>query len=317
MMQRPDDTPPVDPREAQAQAQEAQEAQDQAREAVDQAMEQARRHVGPALAGLSVGGIMAGMARRRFRRAMGGRRRRRKLLRRFGFGLLIVVSSVATCSFGVDPSTLTASYGDPVPASRDDAARVITRSVEALQRSPDAGAVRITMTEEEATSALSVGMLLPELMLVSERIPRDEIQQIEDLDALRERIWQEAEAQRDEIAEELGFTQRLILKLDPKLRTGDVQVRFEETGEVVVAGYLQAWRFRQPGIFVVAPSARDGELTFDFVAGKLGRLPLPELAFDWMGGVVASAILLGREHAEISEITVGDGMFTFEGRLGG
>lgn len=319
--QRPDDTPPADAREAQNEAREAldqaREAQDQAREAVDQAMEQAREHVGPALAGLSLGGIMAGMARRRFRRAMGGHRRRRKLLRRFGFGLLIVVSSVATCSFGVDPSSLTASYGDPVPASRDDATRFLTRGMEAVQRGPDAGAVRITMTEEEATSALSIGMMLPELMLVSERIPRDEIQQIEDLDALRERIWQEAEAQREEMADELGFTQRLVLKLDPKLRTGDVQVRFEETGEVVLAGYVQAWRFRQPGIFVLAPSARDGELTFDFVSGKLGRLPLPELAFDWMGGMVASAILMGREHAVISEITVRDGMFTFEGRLGG
>lgn len=311
--QRPDDTPPGDPREARNQAREA---QDQAREAVDQAMEQAREHVGPALAGISLGGILAGMARRRFNRAMGGRRRRRKLLRRFGFGILIVVSSVATCSFGVDPSTLTASYGDPVPASRDDATRVLTRGMEALQRAPDAGAVRITMTEEEATSALSIGMMLPELMLVSERIPREEIQQIEDLDALRERIWREADAQREEMAEELGFIERLIVKMDPKLRTGDVQIRFEETGEVVLAGYVQAWRFRQPGIFVVAPDARGGELAFDFVSGKLGRMPLPERAFDWMGGMVASAILMGREHAEISEITVGDGMFTFEGRLG-
>lgn len=306
MTHSPDDTPPVDPREA----------QDQAREAVDQAVDQAREHVGPALAGLSVGGIVGGMVGRRFRRATGGRRRRRKLLRRFGFGLLIVVSSVATCSFGVDPSTLTASWGDPVPASRDDAARVITRGVEALQGAPDAGVVRITMTEEEATSALGIGLMLPELMLVSERIPRQEIQQIEDLDALRERIRREADIQREEMAEGLGFFQRLILKLDPKLRTGDVQVRFEPTGEVVVAGYVQAWRFRQPGLFVVAPSARDGELAFDFVSGRLGRMPLPELAFDWMGGVAAQAILMGREHAEISEITVGDGMLTFEGRLG-
>lgn len=307
MTQGSDERPPVDPREA----------QDQAREAVDQALEQAREHVAPALAGLSVGGILGGIARRRLRRAVGGRRRRRKLLRRFGFGLLIVVTSVATCSLGVDPSTLTASYGDPVPASRDDAARVITRGVEALQRAPDAGVVRITMTEAEATSALSLGMMLPELMLASQRIPQEEIQQIEDLDALRERIWREADAQRDEMAEGLGLTRRLILKLDPGLRTGDVQVRFEETGQVVVAGYVQAWRFRQPGVFVVAPSARDGELTFDFVSGRLGRLPLPEVAFDWVGGMVASAILMGRDHAEVSEISVGDGTFTFEGRLGG
>ena len=312
MTERSDETPtgdarPVDPRQA----------QEQAREALDDAIEQARGQVGPALAGLSVTGILGGMFRRRFRRSLGGRRRRRKLLRRFGFGLLIVVSSVATCSFGVDPSTLTAAYGDPVPATRDDAARVLTRGAEAVQRAPDAGAVRITMTEEEATSALSLGMMLPELLLASERIPQGELAQAEDLDALRERVWAEADAQRAEMAEGLGLMERLVVKLDPKIRTGDVQVRFRGSGEVVVAGYVQAWRFRQPGIFVVAPRAQGGELELDFVSGKLGRVPLPEFAFDWMGGMVASAILLGRDHAEVSEITVGDGTFTFEGRLTG
>ena len=306
-MTEPDETPPVDP----------QEAREEARQAIDQAMEQARAQVGPALAGISVAGILGGMVRRRFRRALGGRRRRRRILRRFGFGLLIVVSSVATCSFGVDPSTLTAAYGDPVPASRDDAARVLTRGVEAVQRAPDAGAVRITMTEEEATSALSLGMMLPELIRASERIPPEELEAVDDLDALRERVQAEADAQRAEMAQNLGFLERLLVKLDPTIRTGDVQVRFEESGEVVVAGYVQAWRFRQPGIFVVAPRAEGGELTLDFVSGKLGRVPLPEVAFDWVGGMVASAILLGRDHAEVSEISVGDGTFTFEGRITG
>lgn len=294
------------------------EAQEQAAGALDEAVEQIRSRR-RALAGLGVGSVLAGLAggfvRGRVRGALGGRRGRRRLLRRFGFGLLIVVLSVTTCSFGVDPSSLTAPYGHPVPATTDDAARVLTRGVEAIQRAPESGSVRMVLTEAEATSALSLGMMFPDLMMASERIPREEILEARDLEALRERIWEAADARREELAEELGFFQRMLLKLDPRIRTGDVQVRFQETGEVVVAGYVQAWRFRQPGIFVLAPHASGGELELDFVSGRLGRLPLPELVFDWLGRGLASAILLGRQHAEVAELSIGDGTLTFEGRV--
>ena len=129
------------------------------------------------------------------------------------------------------------------------------------------------------------------------------------------RVWEEAEAQRREIAARSGWTQRLLLKLDPRIRTGDIQVRFEESGEVVAAGYVQAWRFRLPGLFVVAPSATGGRLTLDFVSGRLGRLPLPEFAFDWVGGMLARGIMLGQGYAEISELSVADGKLTFAARV--
>ncbi|MDX1647527.1 MAG: hypothetical protein R3304_10320 [Longimicrobiales bacterium] len=288
-----------------------------AKEAIDDALRRAEDQIRPALAGISIGGLVGAFIRARARRALGGRRRRRRLFRRFGFGVLIVATSLMTCSFGVDTASLTASYGDPVPATRQDAARVMTRGLEAIQGAPEAGVVRLTMTEEEATSALGLGLMLPELMMASERIPREEIAQAEDLDALRQRVWEEADRQRTEMAESLGLTQRLIMKLDPRIRTGDVQVRFEPSGEVVVAGYVQAWSFRQPGVFVVAPAAQGGELSVDFVSGRLGRVPLPEFAFDWLGDLVVSALLLGREHAHVSEISVGDGTLTLEGRLSG
>lgn len=300
----------------QEQGPEEQATPEQAAEALSQAVETVREHrgslKGAGLAGI-LGGMVLGRARRTIRRPRLGRRR----LRRLGFGLLIVVLSVATCSFGVDPSTLTASYGDPVPSSAEAATRVLTRGAQVLQRAPDAGAVRLTLTESEATSALSLGMMLPELMMAANRIPPEEIQQARDLEALRERIWREADAQLAEIAGRSSVRQRILMKLDPRIRTGDVQVRFEESGEVVVAGFVQAWRFRLPGLFVVAPRAQGGEMDLDFVSGRLGRMPLPELAFDWMGGLVASAILLGQDYAEVSEISVGDGTLTFEGRLTG
>jgi hypothetical protein len=118
--------------------------------------------------------------------------------------------------------------------------------------------------------------MMSDLMQVAGRVPEEEIQQASDLEALRERIWQEAELQRQQVAERSGPFQRLLFKLDPRIRTGNIQVRFERSGEVVVAGYVQAWRFRQPGIVVVKPSAQGEELDLDFVYGRLGRLESSE-----------------------------------------
>ena len=78
-----------------------------------------------------------------------------------------------------------------------------------------------------------------------------------------------------------------------------------------MAGYVQAWRFRLPGLFVFAPSAGQGTLDLDFVSGRLGRLGLPAFVFDWAGGMVARGILLGQGYAQISEISVNDGALTF------
>jgi hypothetical protein len=288
---------------------EREEAAEALAKAVDQ-LSGVRRTAGAGLGGL-LGGFLLGRARRAVRAPLVRFRR----LKRFGWGAAIVVLSVTTCSGGVDPAALTAQYGDPVPASREDAARVLTRGVDAFRRAPETGAVRFTLTESEATSALGMGLMMPELMRAAGRIPREELEQVGDLEALRARIWREADAQRAELAERSGLSERLLLKLDPRIRTGDLEVRFEGSGEVVVAGYVQAWSFRLPGIFVVAPRARDGTLDLDFVSGRLGRLPLPELAFDWVGSMLVRGILLGRDYAEVSEITVGDGTLTFAGRV--
>jgi hypothetical protein len=290
------------------------EAEAQAAEALGEALERLEEHTGKITgAGIAavLGGMLAGRARRTLRRL----RPSTRYLRRFGFGLLIVALSVTTCSYGVDPVALTAPYGDPVPASTADAARVLTRGVDVLRAAPGEGSVRFTMTESEATSALSIGLMMSDLMQVAGRVPEEEIQQASDLEALRERIWQEAELQRQQVAERSGLFQRLLFKLDPRIRTGNIQVRFEGSGEVVVAGYVQAWRFRQPGIVVVKPSAQGGELDLDFVSGRLGRLPVPEFLFDWFGQMAARAVLLGQRYAEVSEISVGDGTFTFAARV--
>jgi hypothetical protein len=297
--------------------------QDDPREVVEQAKEavqQARRSLTGLVGPVGRGGLVVLVGRMvlaRMRRWLRRLRPRGKLLRRFGFGALIVLLSVTTCSFGVDTTALTADWGEPIPATTEDARRVLTRGVDVIQRAPETGAVRLTVTESEATSALSMGLMMSDLMLVAGRIPQEEIQQAPDLEAMRVRIWEESDRMRDEIAANSPLAQRILLKLDPRIRTGNIQVRFEPTGEVVVAGYVQAWRFRQPGIFVVAPSASEGEMVLDFVSGRLGRLPVPETLFDWVGGMVARGILLGQGYAEVSEISVGDGTLTFAARAAG
>jgi hypothetical protein len=245
----------------------------------------------------------------RFPRFLGRR------LQVFAFGLLIVLLSVTTCSFGVEAADLTAPYGDPIPSSAGDAIRFAEKGATAMQGLAETRTMRLRVSEAEATSALSVGMMLPDLMQTMGRIPVEEIRGATDLEALRERVWREQATLRDSLVATLPLHYRIVERLDPRLRTGDVQVRFRESGEVVVGGYVQAWRFRQPMMFVVAPSARSGELELDFVEGRLGRLPAPAFLFDLLGRVIARTVLLGRDYAEVVELTVGAGELQFVGRV--
>lgn len=245
----------------------------------------------------------------RFPRLLGGR------LKVIAFGLLIVLLSVTTCSFGVDAATLTESYGPPVPASAEAAISFAAKGAAAMEGFAEGNTLRLDVTESEATSALSFGMMLPELVTTLGRIPPEEIRAATDLEALRERVRQEQQAIRDSVLAELPVVARILDKLDPRIRTGDVQIRFQESGQVVVAGFVQAWRFRQPAMFVVAPSARSGELELDFVQGRLGRVPAPAFVFDLLGAAIARTVLLGREYAEVAELTVGAGTLSFEGRV--
>jgi len=280
-----------------------------AMEAVHDAFADARARMPSraALGALVVGGALGRL--RRIPRLLGRRGRV------FGFGVVIAALSVTTCSFGVDSESLVASYGDPVPSSADAAIRFLEKGASALEGVSSQRSVRLTVSQSEATSALSLGMMLPELMMTLGRIPPDEVRSAADLNTLRERIWQEEAAARDSLLSALPMTQRLLAKLDPRIRTGDVQVRFRGNGEVVVAGFVQAWRFRQPTMFVVAPRASSGELELRFVKGRLGRLPAPAFVFNALGGLIARGVLLGRDYAEVSELSVTDGSLTFVGRI--
>jgi hypothetical protein len=225
--------------------------------------------------------------------------------------MLVVVLSVATCSAGVNLQNLTAEYGAPVPATTDAAQRFVQRTAAAIQNAPTSRRLRITVSQTEATSALSLGLMMPELMRAMETLPAEQVQQAGDIKSLRAMLRDHETAQR----ENRTFRDKVAGVFDPRLRTGDVQVQFTGNGEIVMAGYVQAWRWKQPALVVFAPRARSGELELDFVKGRLGRLPAPAWAFDLLGRLAASLILQGQDYAEISNLTVQDGRLTFEARV--
>jgi len=274
---------------------------------IDEAMSRARSAVkGVARVGL-VGMALRGLFRSVFRLPRIGRRKVVVL----GIGLLIVVSSIVTCSAGVNLTTLTAEYGEPIPATIEAAQRFAQRTARAVQSASTSRRFRITIPETEATAALSLGLMIPELMLALDSLPPETLAQVRSIEDLREILRRREETAR----QSRTFQKRVAALFDPRLRTGDVQVRFTGAGEIVVAGYVQAWRFKQPALVVFAPRARSGALELDFVKGRLGRLPAPSWAFDQLGRLAASLILQGRDYAEISNLTVDAGRLTFEARV--
>ncbi len=198
-----------------------------------------------------------------------------------------------------------------MPATTNAARQFIERTTAAVQNASTNRRFRITISEGEATSVLSLGLMTPELMRAMETMSAEEIQQANDIEGLRA-ILRERDASA---RENRTLWQRFAGLFDPRLRTGDVQVQFTGNGEIVVAGYVQAWRWQVPALVVFAPHQRSGELELDFVQGKLGRLPAPAGAFNMLGGLVASLLLQGRDYAELSNITVEEGRLTFEAAI--
>lgn len=262
---------------------------------------------------LSFGGVLGalgrGVVRRKVRRTVRRRRPRGRKLAFFGVGVLVMLLSISTCSAGVDLASMTQEYGPPVPADREAARQFVERTAAAVRNAPASRRLRIEVTDVEATSALSLGLMMPELMRAMETMPAEEVRSIDDLAVLRERLRQQEAAGR----ESLDLRHRITAILDPQLRTGDVQVRFTSGGEVVVAGYIQAWRWQQPALVVLAPRAHNGEVELDFRRGRLGRVPAPEWAFDRLGGLASSLLFMGRDYAEIQDITVEEGRMRFVG----
>jgi hypothetical protein len=203
--------------------------------------------------------------------------------------------------------------GPPIPTSQEAARRFVEKVTEAGREGARTGESTLTITQEEATSFLTVGAQLVEEVQQYKQIESlQDLSELENIEGLQEieglEQWRELAAKREGLPD--------IRLPDPRFRLTiqEPQVYFRENGQIIVRGYGEIRNRRQPIRVVVAPRAVDGQLELDFVEGKLGPLSLPEGLFDLVGDLLTRAILAGRDYAEITEITVRSGTLTIRGR---
>lgn len=202
--------------------------------------------------------------------------------------------------------------GPPVAVSQGAASSFAAK---ALASAEGSGTLSFTITQEEATSAVAVGV---QLMTLSKNNPLlenfDEIPDQIDLDQMTEdlEVTPEIEALLKRFSGSDGQGPNL-----PNLRLGldEPQIYFKGDGRMILRGYGLLGNWRLPLRVVTKPRAARGELELDFVEGQIGRLPLPEFLFDPLGKVVSRMLLAGQDYAEISQLTVGPGTLTFTGRV--
>ena len=230
-------------------------------------------------------------------------------------GALFAAALAATCTAAMDRSAVMAEYGEPTPVSTAAAADVFSRGATALQELPDSGLLRVTLTEEEATSALGLGLMLPELVRAMETVSPDEIGGTASLDEIRRRLRTRVLASDATSVAPTTLAGRLAALLDPRLAVEEAQVRFSDSGNVVLAGSIRAWRWRQPALAVVMPTVEEGRLRLDFARVQLGRILAPTWLFDRLARVVPPERILGARYTELTQLEVGDGTLTLEGRI--
>jgi hypothetical protein len=243
------------------------------------------------------------------------------------FTLLLTAMMLASaaCSLPVFGEVELPDDGPPVPVSGAAAASFFSKALASSESAATSQKVRFTVTQEEATSALAIGAQLAALSPGGPAFDGlDSLQGIPgaDFDQL---LQAHGDSLPDGLPPELtgllggadvdgGPSSGLGLP-DLRLKLEEPQVYFKNDGRLILRGYGRLWRWRQPIRVVVAPAANGDSLDLDFVEGQLGPLPLPEFLFDPVGKLLAKVLLAGRDYAEISELTVGNGTMTFAGSL--
>ena len=227
-------------------------------------------------------------------------------------GLAAIVLGLIRCSGGESLDTLMAEYGPPVPVSEAAAQRLVTKVARAVETGASTRRVELTITEREATSALALGAEISEALQVLPTMTPEEVARARERGTLRDILTGEPPPDRQR-----GLMARIRSALRPRIGLREPQVRFLDNGQIVVAGYLRAWRWRLPALLIVAPRAQHGELELDFVKGRLGRVPAPEWVFDRVGTMLSSLILMGQDYAEITTLRVGEGRLLFAGVVKG
>jgi hypothetical protein len=201
--------------------------------------------------------------------------------------------------------------GPPIATSAAAARLFVEKVSAAAEGGVDSKRLSLTVTQEEVTSFLSIGSDLVE------RARALDVERLEDL----ERLEGAPELQQVEGLQEwldlLRGSQELrnlrLSDLGLWLGIREPQVYFKGDGRLVLRGYLSVLGQRQPLRLVMAPRASEGELVLDFVEGRLGPLPVPEVLIDQIGIGLSRLVLAGREYVEISQIRVGEGSLSLSG----
>jgi len=234
-----------------------------------------------------------------------------RLLRFALYGVGFLVWLLLTGCAGAELLDADLPADGPSPATSAAAAqRFAEKLIAAGEDLGSDGGFRLTVTEEEVTSFLSIGVILLDEF---QAVPLEDVGQLQDvpgLEGLDELgAWQELLRQRERLPDFSRESSGLGLVVE------EPAVTFRGSGETVVRGSVRFLGVNVPVRIVAAPQASQGELALDFVEGQLGPLPMPEIVFDYLGRQVSEILLVGREYAELTEIRVEEGVMSLSGRL--
>jgi hypothetical protein len=206
--------------------------------------------------------------------------------------------------------------GPPIATSPAAAGRFANKVVAAGERAADTQEFRLTITQEEVTSFLTLGSQLAEQLQAGYGVDS-----LQELQALQGQQGLQAMNGLPDWARQLQSGENGLgldlPNLSFRLAIKEPEVHFKGDGQLIVRGYAQVLGRRQPLRLVLAPHAAQGELVLDFVEGKLGPLSLPEGVIDLLGKGLARLILVGEDYVEISRIQVSNGSLTLSGRYTG
>jgi len=246
--------------------------------------------------------------------------------RRVFFFAVMIALFTTGCALGGEQSAVLPNDGPPIPVSQDAAVSFAQKTLSSTESTGSGGEIHFTVTQQEVTSALSIGSQLLNYSQggpIFEGIPGLEgIEGTQELEGL-------LDSQGSQVLEGSDVPPQIIDLLkniqsegenglnlpDIRLKLEEPQVYFKGDGRIILRGYGRILRWRLPIRMVIAPHAAQGELALDFVEGQIGTLPMPEFLFDPLGKLLARVLLSGREYAEISELSVREGSLTFSGRL--
>lgn len=249
-----------------------------------------------------------------------------KSLLRIPLVLLTSILLLTGCVQGKDGTASLPHDGPAIPVSQEAALRFAQKTLTGTSGTDRGGVIRFTVSQEEVTSALAIGAQwasysqggpifegVSGLEGVLDGQEVNELLESQGSDVLqRSDVPPQIINLLENIQQEEG---RGINLPDIRLKLEEPQVYFKGDGRIILRGYGRLLRWRLPVRMVIAPSASQGELILDFVDGQIGRFPMPKFLFDPLGDLLARVILSGRKFAQISELTVREGVLTFSGQL--